>query len=207
MRAVRERIRHVIYVVKENRSYLIKSSATLRAPTAPRRLALFPERITPNHHAIARTFVTPPDSFEASGESSGVGWNWTMAGRTTDSIEKTVPLGYAGRGFTYDWEGTNRNVNVGIATTRGRVAANPYSPTDPDILPGTRDVTSHGTGEHDSSAYLWDAALAKGLTVRNYGCFGDGARYRACSSDPAFVALDRTPAASRWCSFSRPRSR
>ena len=114
------------------------------------------------------------DSFEASGESSGVGWNWTMAGRTTDFIEKTVPLGYAGRGFTYDWEGTTA---TSTSVLPRREAASQRTPTVqriPTSSPGTRDVASHGIGEHDSSAYLWDAALAKGLTVRNYGCFGDG---------------------------------
>jgi hypothetical protein len=124
-----------------------------------------------------------------------------MAGRSTDFIEKTVPLTYAGRGLTYDFEGMNRNVNVGIATTQGRIAQNPYSPTDPDVLPGAKDVASHAIGEHDSAAYLWDAALKKGLTVRNYGCFGDGSRYGFPASDPAFIALDRTPAASRLVQF------
>jgi hypothetical protein len=28
-------------------------------------------------------------------------------------------------------------------------------------------------GEAAGESYLWDAALRKGLTIRNYGCFGD----------------------------------
>jgi hypothetical protein len=199
MRPVRERIKHVIYVVKENRSYDQLFGDIVGANGDPR-LTLFPQSVTPNHHAIAAAFVTI-DSFLDSGETSGVGWNWTMAGRTTDSTEKTLPEGYAGRGFSYDWEGTNRNVNVGIAGVSARLAQNPYSPTDPDVLPGTRDVASHALFEHDPSSYLWDAALVKGLSVRNYGCFGDGSRYGLETSDPAFVPLDRNPAASRSVQF------
>ena len=49
---------------------------------------------------------------------------------TTDYTEKTVPVNYAGRGFEYDWEGMNRNVNVGAGTLADRVKAQrPASPT------------------------------------------------------------------------------
>jgi hypothetical protein len=54
-------------------------------------LSLFPEPISPNHHALARTFVTL-DKFYDSGEVSGDGWNWSTAARTTDFTEKTVPV-------------------------------------------------------------------------------------------------------------------
>src|SRR6201999_2085773 len=121
-----QEIRHVIYVIKENRTY-DQILGDARPGDGDPKLALFPEAITPNQHALARRFVTL-DRFLDSGESSGVGWNWTTAGRSTDSIEKTQPINSASRGLQYDWEGTNRNVNVGIGALTARRAANPATP-------------------------------------------------------------------------------
>jgi YVTN family beta-propeller protein len=185
MAFLREKIKHVVYVIKENRTYDQVLGDLDRGDGDPS-LALFPERITPNHHALARNFVTL-DRFLDSGETSGVGWNWTTAARTTDFTEKTQPVNYAGRGLSYDWEGTNRNVNVGYATPGQRAAANPATPADPDLLPGTADVASPRTAE-GATAYLWSNALRHGLSVRNYGVFGDLAIYSA-------LPLDRDPAA------------
>jgi YVTN family beta-propeller protein len=201
MAFLRERIRHVIYVIKENRTYDQVLGDLDRGDGDPA-LAAFPDRITPNHHELARRFVTL-DRFFDSGETSGVGWNWTTAGRTTDVIEKTQPVNYAGRGLSYDWEGTNRNLNMALATGAHRAAANPLfaavAPLFPDLattLPGAKDVSSAQDAE-GATTYLWDNALRHGLTVRNYGCFGDLARYRLPPPFTAFnVPLDRTPFAS-----------
>jgi hypothetical protein len=56
----------------------------------------------PNHHALARTFVTL-DNFLVSGSVSGDGWNWSTAARATDYTEKTVHVNYGDRGLSYDW--------------------------------------------------------------------------------------------------------
>lgn len=196
--SVRERIKHVIYIVKENRSYdqvLGDLEVGNGAPT----LTLFPEPITPNHHALARQFVTL-DHFFASGEVSGDGWNWSTAARTTDVTEKMVPMLYGGRGLTYDWEGTNRNINVGLATVEARKAAHPQTPDDPDLLPGTADVAApDGPAGEAGTGYLWDAALRQGLTVRNYGFFGDLARYQP--AHPAFIPVVRQPFAAAQVQF------
>jgi DNA-binding beta-propeller fold protein YncE len=120
---LRRRIKHIIYVIKENRTYdqVLGDLEVGDGDPAPTE---FPEPLTPNHHSLARRFVTL-DDFLDSGEVSGVGWNWTTAARTTDYTEKTVPPNYAGRGFVYDWEGTNRLVNVGIDSLPERVKAQP----------------------------------------------------------------------------------
>ena len=90
----------------------------------------------PIHHSLARRFVTL-DNFLDSGEVSGVGWNWSVAARTTDYTEKTVPPEYAGRGFDYSWEGTNRGINVGIGTLAGaqEAACSRCWETNPDPDP------------------------------------------------------------------------
>lgn len=169
MSFLRNKIKHVIYVVKENRTY-DQVLGDLEKGNGDPSLTLFPEPMTPNHHALARNFVTL-DNFHDSGEVSGDGWNWTTAARTTDYTEKTVAVNYGGRGFTYDWEGANRNLNVSLPTTGERVAQNPASPNDPDLLPGTADVAAPDTAEEAGAGYLWDGALRAGLSIRNYGFF------------------------------------
>jgi hypothetical protein len=74
-------------------------------------------------------------------EVSGQGHNWSTAAYSPDYVEKTIPSNYSDRGRTFDYEGLNR-----------------------DSLPGD-DVNEPGTG------YLWDAALRRGVTLRNYGEF------------------------------------
>jgi DNA-binding beta-propeller fold protein YncE len=194
MAFLRNRIKHVVYVVKENRTY-DQVLGDLAAGDGDAALAIFGRTSTPNHHALAEKFVTL-DRFFDSGEVSGDGWNWSVSARTTDQTEKTVPVNYGGRGLAYDWEGTNRNINVGLPDVAGRVDYNPYTPTDPDLLPGTADTAAADRGEDAGAGYLWDAALKAGLTVRNYGFFGDLARYGIPPSQPGAVPLDHDPAAS-----------
>ncbi len=195
MSFLRHRIKHVVYVIKENRTY-DQVLGDLKGADGDARLTLFPETNTPNIHAIARSFVTL-DRFLDSGETSGVGWNWSTAARTTDQIEKTQPVNYAGRGLSYDWEGADRNINVGLATVAERVASNPLTPTDPDLLPGAVDVSAPDSADGETGAgYLWDAALRRGRTVRNYGCFVDLTRYSLPAGNAALIPLDRDPQAS-----------
>jgi YVTN family beta-propeller protein len=196
MAFLRSHIKHIIYVIKENRTYDQVLGDLPRGNGDPL-LTLFPEATTPNHHGLAKQFVTL-DAFQDSGETSGVGWNWTVSARTTDSVEKTQPPNYAGRGLNYDWEGTNRNINVGLATLADRLTANPITPADPDLLPGTSDVASGdpADGEAAGESYLWDAALRKGLTIRNYGCFGDLVRSSIPVDNPLFIPLERQPFAA-----------
>ncbi|HKP63452.1 MAG TPA: hypothetical protein VJV78_42245 [Polyangiales bacterium] len=200
MAFLRSKIKHVIYVVKENRTY-DQVLGDLPIGDGDPSLTLFPQTITPNHHALASTFVTM-DRFMDSGEVSGDGWNWTVAGRTTDFTEKTVSVNYGGRGLNYDWEGTNRDVNVSLPTLELRLAANPQSPPDADVLPGTNDVAApDGPGGEIGTGYLWDAALRKGLSIRNYGFFGDGIRYGIEEGQPGHVPLVRDPQAQGIVQF------
>ena len=171
MARVRNQIKNVIYVIKENRTYDQVLGDLPRGNGDPR-LAVFPEAISPNHHRLASNFVTL-DNFLDSGEVSGDGWNWTTAGRTTDYTEKTVSVNYGGRGFTYDWEGKNRNINVSLPTLAERRASNPGVPNDVDLLPGTTDVAAPDVEGAAGLGYLWDGALRAGLTVRNYGIYVD----------------------------------
>jgi DNA-binding beta-propeller fold protein YncE len=187
---VRARIRHVIYVVKENRTY-DQVLGDLGEGDGDPKLNLFPRSLAPNHHALAGQFVDL-DRFFDSGESSNTGWQWSTAARTTDFTEREAPVNYGGRGLQYDQEGTNRNVNVTIGGPAARLAANPGTPADPDVLAGPVDVAApDGPGGAAGRGYLWDAAMKAGLSVRNYGFFGDLARYEL--NDPNRVPLERDP--------------
>src|SRR5260370_33769794 len=109
-------------------------------------LALLPEALSPNHHALARGFVTL-DGFYDSGESSNTGWGWTTAARTHDFTEKMAPVNYAGRGLQYAAEGMNRLGNVGIADQAGRRPSHPAAPRRPPALPRPAELgaVDHGT--------------------------------------------------------------
>jgi DNA-binding beta-propeller fold protein YncE len=137
--------------------------------------------------------------FDASGEVSGDGWNWSTAARATDSIEKTVPVEYAGHGLDYTYEGGERNINSGIASRAERLRANPLTPSDDDLLPGTANVSAPDAADDDENSagagYLWDGALRGKLTLRNYGFFIDLLRYRLPENIPAHLPPIRDPRA------------
>ncbi|HSZ50101.1 MAG TPA: hypothetical protein VK801_00900, partial [Caulobacteraceae bacterium] len=174
---LRAHIRHVIYIVKENRTY-DQVLGDLEVGDGDPKLAVFGRALTPNQHALARQFVDL-DRFFDSGESSNTGWNWSLASRTNDWTEREAPVNYAGRGLQYDQEGDNRNLNMGFATSAERVVANPLGPNDPNSLPGTHDVAApDGPDGAEGQGYLWDQALKAGLSVRNWGFYGDLALYQ-----------------------------
>jgi DNA-binding beta-propeller fold protein YncE len=187
------KIHHVIYVVKENKTY-DQVLGDLEKGNGDPSLEVFPEAITPNHHGLARQFVTLDNTY-CSGEVSGDGWNWSGAARVTESEQKTIQMDYSGRANIYDYDGTNRYINVGYATVAERQAANPETPDDPDLLAGVRDVDSHdGPEDEAGTGYLWDAALRARLTVRNYGFeYIDENRYFLDPSDPNLIKPMRSP--------------
>ncbi len=176
MQFLRLKIKHVIYIIKENRTY-DQVLGDLEVGNGDPALTEFGRNVTPNLHKLARKFVDL-DNFYDSSEVSMDGWPWSTSAQAPDVVEKQTPVNYAGRGLSYDSEGTNRNINVAYPTLAERVAANPLTPADPDVLPGTTD-----TAAPDSPAgvinqgYLWDAALRNKLTVRNYGFLLDLTRY------------------------------
>jgi YVTN family beta-propeller protein len=173
MHELHQRIYHVIYIIKENRTY-DQILGDLGRGNGDPSLTEFGEKITPNFHKLARQFVDL-DNFLNSGEVSGDGWQWSTAGRETDFAVKAMPVQYADRGLSYEFEGLNRNINVGLPTVEQRKAANLKTPSDPDLLPGTANVAEpdgpHGVPQ--GKGYIWDAVLRAGLTFREYGCMSD----------------------------------
>ncbi|WP_332802045.1 bifunctional YncE family protein/alkaline phosphatase family protein [Sphingomonas sp. RT2P30] len=194
MAAIRARIKHVVFIVKENRTY-DQVLGDLPVGNGDPRLAILGARLSPNHHALASQFVTL-DNFYDSGEQSSTGWSWSTAARATDLLEKTAPVNYARRGLAYESEEADRYIYT-QQTQAERVATNPKTPNDPDVLPGPALLTAPDADGDDDEAkghgFLWDAAIRAGLTVRNYG-FSDASVYDA--GEPGAVPLVREPAKS-----------
>jgi DNA-binding beta-propeller fold protein YncE len=136
-------IHHVIYVIKENRTY-DQLFGDMREANGDPSLVMYGEDITPNQHKLARQFGIL-DNFYDSGEVSGDGHVWSTSAITSDYNERTWPINYRGKERSYDFEGT-----VG------------------DLLPldlGIPDVNDPATG------YLWGNLARHNLTYRNYGEF------------------------------------
>jgi len=96
-------IEHVIYIVKENRTYDQVFGAIGKGNSDPD-LCLFNESVAPNHYKLARQFVLF-DNFYVNADVSADGHNWAMASIAPDYVQKMWPNEYANRGKAYDFEG------------------------------------------------------------------------------------------------------
>ena len=194
---LRAHIKHVIYIVKENRTY-DQVLGDLEIGNGDPSLTEFPEATTPNFHQLARSFVTL-DNFYCTSEVSFDGWSWSTSARSTDLVEKEAPVHYSDRGLSYETEGTNRDINVGYGTLADRLKANPLTPDDPDDLPGTANVAApDAPNGENGTGYLWNAALRTHRSVRSYGFFVDLARYSPTEQYAQYkIPLVVDPASSR----------
>ncbi len=182
-------IKHVIYVIKENRTYdqifgdLERAGNGAPADGDPQ-IAIFgageaarlsggaSQNITPNHRALALRFGLF-DRFFVNAEASPDGHNWSTAAFSSDYVDKAYRWDYSGRGRTYDYEGFNRLPSYEppgslppvfrLPVDAGDVAG--YMQRFVPYLKGSRDVAEPET------LYLWDAVARAGLSYRNYGEF------------------------------------
>jgi DNA-binding beta-propeller fold protein YncE len=88
-------IKHVILLMKENRTY-DQVLGDMKEGNGDPNLVLFGEKITPNHHKLAREFVLL-DNFYVNADVSADGFYWTTAAIAPDTNQKTWPLNYARR--------------------------------------------------------------------------------------------------------------
>lgn len=99
-------IKYCIYIVKENRTY-DQVLGDMPQGNGDPSLCLFGEKITPNHHKLAREFVLL-DNFYVESEVSADGHEWSMGAYATDYVEKAWPLSYGHnrhKKYTYPAEG------------------------------------------------------------------------------------------------------
>jgi YVTN family beta-propeller protein len=96
-------IHHVIFVVKENRTY-DQVLGDMHEGNGDASLVLFGENVTPNLHKLAREFVLL-DNFYVNADVSADGHNWSTAAIASDYIQKLWPANYGQRREHYDFEG------------------------------------------------------------------------------------------------------
>jgi len=99
-------IEHVIYVVKENRTY-DQVLGDLEIGNGDPSLTLFKEESSPNHHKLAREFVLL-DNFYVNADVSADGHNWSSSAIAPPYVQRMWPNSYAGRRKHYDYEGGER---------------------------------------------------------------------------------------------------
>ena len=182
-------IKHVIYVIKENRTYDqvfgdLKQSGDGTHADGDDRLAIFgsgdaakspagvAQDIAPNHRALALRFGLF-DRFFVNSEASPDGHNWSTAAFSSDYVDKAYRWDYSDRGRGYDYEGFNRLPEYGPV----RNASPLFGPSvvAEDVATFMRGYIPYLHGSRDiaepETLYLWDAAARSGLTYRNYGEF------------------------------------
>jgi YVTN family beta-propeller protein len=182
-------IHHVIYIIRENRTYdqvfgdVAQAGNGERADGDPS-IAIFgagdgaqqpggpPQNITPNAHALAQRFGLL-DRFFVNSEASPDGHNWTDAAFSNDYVDKAFRWNYSSRGRTYDFEGANRAPEV--AARRGEPPIIPVPATADDIASYMKRFVPYLNGARDvgepETLYLWDDAARASITYRTFGEF------------------------------------
>src|SRR3989449_4374099 len=148
-------VRHVVYVIRENRTYdqVFGDVPTGNGDPA---LAIFNDSVTPNAHAIARRWVLC-DNFYVDGEVSADGHQWSTRAFAGDYNEKTLPAMYGGR----------RNDNL----EDGEDVKNPR---DAYLWDAARRkglwVVNFGEFTDADSSHRYDSKISglKGITAPNY---------------------------------------
>ncbi len=141
-------IKHVIYIIKENRTY-DQVFGDLKHDGKPvgngdASLTMYGADITPNLHKLALQFGIL-DNFYDSGEVSGDGHVWSNTAIGTSYLERTWQISYRGREHTYDYEGV---VADGVPLSQGI----------PDVVA-------------PESGYIWGDLAAHGKTLYHFGEF------------------------------------
>ncbi len=96
----RSPIKHILYIIKENRTYDQVFGDVAKGNGEPK-LCLFGSDVTPNQHALADQFVLL-DNLYCSGEVSQDGHPWSTSAIATDFTQRSWVLGYSGKGNTVD---------------------------------------------------------------------------------------------------------
>jgi YVTN family beta-propeller protein len=159
------KIKHVIYVIKENRGY-DQVLGDLPQGNGDPALTLYGKKITPNQHALAERFILL-DNFYNNAPVSGEGWVWCTESLANAFTIKAIP-------YIYQLSLPTYQINYGFEGQVDGYITGGYPATDQDGNPlsSTRDAApSIPDVAQAPGGYIWDAAEKAGLTYRNYGFF------------------------------------
>jgi YVTN family beta-propeller protein len=159
------KIKHVIYVIKENRGY-DQVLGDLPQGNGDSSLTLYGREVTPNQHALAERFILL-DNFYNNAPVSGEGWVWCTESVANAYTVKVIPYVYqlslATYGINYGFEGEVNGYITGGYPAKDQ-DGNSLSSTN-KAAPSIPNVTQ------SSGGYIWDGVKNAGLTYRNYGFF------------------------------------
>ena len=178
------KIKHVIYIIKENRGYDQVLGDLPRGNGDPF-LTIYGREITPNQHALAERFILL-DNFYNNAPVSGEGWVWCTQSMANAFTIKSIPyiyqLSLATYEINYAFEGqVNGYVTGGFpAKDQDNNCLSSISCQPASSIP---DVAEAPGG------YIWDGVKAAGLTYRNYGFFLSA----GAPTNPPFVIPDNYP--------------
>jgi YVTN family beta-propeller protein len=88
-------LKYVIYIIKENRTY-DQVFGDIKEGNGDPSLVMFGEKVTPNHHKLAREFVLL-DNLYCNGQVSRDGHPWSTMAYNTDYLARDWHLTYSGR--------------------------------------------------------------------------------------------------------------
>ena len=143
-------IKHIIYIIKENRTY-DQVFGDIKDANGDPALTIFGEKVTPNQHALARQYVIL-DNLYCDGEVSVDGHSWSDAAYATDFNERWWPPTYAGRSDAlptrayipsagYLWDAAQRK---GLTyRSYGEYASRASTGTTMDASPGATGLVGH----------------------------------------------------------------
>jgi YVTN family beta-propeller protein len=139
-------IKHVFYVMKENRTY-DQLFGDLKQANGDPSLVQFGRDVTPNHHALAEQFVIL-DNFFAPGDQSALGHRWCTQGYASDWVHKysngrndTNPMLYAPSDFLWD-NAKAHSVSVRSYGERGFVTFTPPKVSWTDVYEDWKNKTN-----------------------------------------------------------------
>lgn len=150
-RDVFSKIKHVVYIIRENRTY-DQVFGDLGIGNGDPTLTLFGKDVTPNAHALARRFVTL-DNLYCNGEVSEDGHQWCDAAYATDFTEKAWVNSYSKRGEPhatadlvaspagYLWDNCRRHGVTFCSYGEGRIAKS--TPEAPPTMDLAADLRGH----------------------------------------------------------------
>jgi YVTN family beta-propeller protein len=152
-------IKHVIYIIKENRTFDQVYGDEPRA-NGDKRLAIFGRTITPNQHALVERYAIF-DNCYADGDVSQDGHSWANAAYATDQNEKSWPANYGGHSQAknrsmaympstgYLWDSARRK---GLTyRTYGEYAARASRGETMAEIPGATGLTGHVSPDYKGS--------------------------------------------------------
>lgn len=140
-------IRHVFYVIKENRTY-DQLFGDLPQGNGDARLVQFGRDVTPNHHQLAEDYVLL-DNFYTPADQSALGHRWCTQGYASDWVHKygngrndQNPMLFAPNDFLWDAAKLHR-VSVRSYGERGLNTIEPATATWTDIYNDWKNGTAN----------------------------------------------------------------